>query len=153
MQKLPISITNILGQKCVKLLIGSKVYSLETIYAAGYVFLDKSYIVLNQEDDKYIEVFIVPKKKDSSREELKKLAFQFHEELTNYAHYLSRAKANKGVVEKILQRTLFSASPSLVEESEEREIQGLLNELETDDETKDLITDLKNEKNNSKKTK
>ena len=147
------SLTNVAGRKCAEMSVSSKIYSLETIFAVSYVFLDRSYVLLDEGRAGKVKIFLIPKKKKASGEQIKELALQFYNELANYAHYFSRVKATKGVVEKILQRALFSASPSLVEESEEREIQNLLKELEADEETKDLITGLKNEKDNPKKKK
>ena len=153
MKNKPFFITNIEGRKCVQLLLSPKIYSLDTIFAAGYVFLDRCYLILDEDKNKNIKVIIFPKK-SSKNKDLEKLGMEFYNEVLNYAHYFSRAKATKGVVEKILQRVLFSASPALIEESEEREIQELLKELEKEE--KDLTSDFKefeNEKNNSKKKK
>jgi len=115
----------------VKVSVNPKVYSLQTIYAAGYVFLDRSYILLDRDEKKDIEVYLFPQKK---RQDLKRLGFEFCNELLNYAHYFSRAKANAETVKAIMQRALFSASPGLAEEAEEKEIQDLIKELEEEEE-------------------
>ncbi len=122
----------------VKVTVNPKVYSLQTIYAAGYVFLDRSYILLDQDNKKNIEVYLFPQKRG---QDLKRLGFEFYNELLNYAHYFSRAKANAEAVKAIMQRALFSASPSLAEEAEEKEIQDLIKELEEEEEKgKDELT-------------
>ncbi len=147
MNKDLITITSLAGQKCTRISIDLKVYSLDTVYAAGYVFLDRAYLILDK-GNKKINIFLIPKNK---KENLKKLGMDFSNELLNYAHYYSRAKATKGIVEKILQRALFSAAPGLIEESEEREIEELLKDLEKDEQTKELVKELKNEKKSKSK--
>ena len=129
----------------VKITVNPKVYSLQTVFAAGYVFLDKTYILLDQNSNKDIEVFLFPQKKTQA---LKKLGLEFCNELLNYAHYFSRAKTNADTVKTIMQRALFSASPSLAEESEEQEIQDLIKELEEDEDvpSKDLPKELEETK-------
>jgi len=112
--------------KCVKLYLKEKVYSLYTIYAAGYIFLDKAYIVLDKEKDEII-AYLFPKKQSGN---LKKLGMEFLDELINYAHYSSRAAENAKITKAILQKALFSASPSLVQEAEDKEIEELVKELE-----------------------
>lgn len=155
MPTVPISTTSLANQQAVLIEIDPEVYSLDTVYAASYVFLDKSYVVLDKnKETERIQVFLIPKSEDArnNEESLKELAMKFSDELVNYAHYFSRAEATKGTVEKILQRALFSASPGLIEESEEQEIQELLNEVEEEDGSEDLTQGLKdNEGNNSEK--
>ena len=126
-----IKLGSISKENFVKITVNPKVYSLQTIYAAGYVFLDRSYILLDQDEKKNIEVYLFPQKK---RQDLKRLGFEFCNELLNYSHYFSRAKANAETVKTIMQRALFSASPSLAEEAEEKEIQDLIKELEEEEE-------------------
>ena len=106
--------------------VNLQVYNLQSIYAAGYVFLDKAYILLNHGKDKNVEVHIFSK----SGTELKKLALDFCNELINYAHYFSRVENNSSAIKAIMQRVLFSVNPKFAEEAEEQEIQDLLKELE-----------------------
>jgi len=110
----------------VELRVNSKIYSKETIFAVGYVFLDKAYILLD-EDKKDVVIYVYPQKKT---ENLKKLGLEFCNELLNYAHYFTRVKENADAVKTIMQRALFSAAPTLVQEAEEQEIEDLIKELE-----------------------
>jgi len=116
-------------EEYVELRVDSKIYSKETIFAAGYVYLDKAYILLDSDKEDYI-VYIYPQ---GSTKDLKKLGLEFCNELANYVHYFSRAKDNAEVVKLIMQRALFSAAPSLVQEAEEKEIEDLIKELEEED--------------------
>lgn len=112
-----------------ELVIDGRIYSKENIFAAGYIFLDRAYIILDQDKNKFI-VHIYPRDK---RANLKVLSFDFYNELLNYAHYFSRVKANAAAIKIIMQRALFSAAPSLVEEAQDKEIQELIEQLEEEE--------------------
>jgi len=114
----------------VKVPIKTKVYSLPTVYAAGYVFMDKAYLYLDTEGADQIVAWLRPKGKGVN---LDTLAADFCQELLNYAHYFTSLKANAESVKILLQRALFSAAPSLVQEAEEKEIQDLIKELEAEE--------------------
>jgi len=114
----------------IKLSVDSKVYPLGTIYSAGYVFLDRAYIYLDREKDDKIAVWLLPKNKKESQNNLKG---DFLNELLNYAHYFNSLKANAEAMKMLMQRALFSAAPSLVQESEEKEIEDLIKELEKEE--------------------
>lgn len=116
-----------------KLSVSSKVYSLETIYAAGYLFLDRLYILLDDGAKNKIDIYLYPQ---SGSLDLKKTALEFYNELLNYAHYFTRAKTNAEAVKLILQRALFSVTPQMREEVEEQEINELLKDLEKEDKQK-----------------
>ncbi len=112
-----------------ELRVNSKIYSKEIIFAVGYVFLDKAYILLDRGKDDII-VYLYPQKKSAN---LKTLSLEFCNELMNYAHYFSRSENNAEAIKTIMQRALFSAAPSLVQEAEEKEIEDLIKELEEDE--------------------
>jgi len=113
----------------VELEVNSKVYSKEAVFAAGYIFLDKAYILLDQIKNNIV-VCLYPQDK---KYELKKLGLDFYNELLNYSHYFTRAKTNADAVKSIMQRALFSAAPSLAQEAEDREVQDLIKELEKEE--------------------
>ncbi len=75
-------------------------------------------------------VWLKPKKETK---DLEKLALEFSDELLNYAHYFSTLKINADNMKTLLQRALFSASPSIVKEAEEKEIENLIKELEQEE--------------------
>lgn len=112
-----------------QLRVSEAIYSKQTIYAVGYVFLDKAYILLDK-DGSDIIVYLYPQQQDA---DLKQLCLEFSNELLNYAHYFSRAETNAEAVKMIMQRALFSAAPSLVQEAEEKEIEDLIRELEAEE--------------------
>ncbi len=97
--------------------INTKIYSLETIYQAAYLFLDKVYIFLDGDPSK--EIIVVMKIKDSpdnNSVDLEKIADEFHNELLNQ---LLRAKVNKSnakIREYIVAQALYNAVPNEVDE-------------------------------------
>ncbi len=118
------------GKNWVRLTTDLDVYPLSTVYSASYVFLDRAYIYLDKKKNKTVEIWLFPKDK---KENLDKLGMEFYNELINYAHYFESLKVNGEVVKTLLQRALFSAAPSLVQEAEEREIEELIKELEEEE--------------------
>ncbi len=113
-------------EDCAELRVNSRIYSKETVFAVGYVFLDKVYILLDMDKNDII-IYLYPQEK---KEDLKKLCLEFCNELINYAHYFFRVQQNAEAIKSIMQRALFSAAPSLIEEAEEKEIEDLIRELE-----------------------
>lgn len=107
-----------------------KVYPLQSIHSAGYVFMDRAHVRLEEEKKGTVGVWLKPKK---DKQELEKLALAFSDELLNYAHYFSSLKTNADNMKALLQRALFSASPSIVKEAEEKEIENLIKELEAEE--------------------
>ena len=116
------------NEKYIKLVLKPDVYGLQAVYAASYIFLDRAYILLDQDKNKNIEVYLFSK----NGEDLEKLAKEFGNELINYGHYFSRVENNASTIKTIMQRVLFSVNPKFAEEAEEQEIQELLKELEKD---------------------
>jgi len=117
------------GTKYAALEISQSVYDIKTIQAASYVFLDKAYILLDQNTKNKIEVYLFPK---DARLDPKVCALEFCNELVNYAHYFTRVESNAEVTKTIMQRVLFSVNPKAAEQAEEQEIQDLLKELENE---------------------
>lgn len=116
--------------KYAKIKLNLDVYSLQAIYAAGYIFIDKAYILLNKIKEKEVEVYLFARNKEFN---FKELAMEFYNELLNYSHYFSRVETNSSVIKTIMQRVLFSVNPKFTEEAEEQEIQDLLKELEKEE--------------------
>lgn len=114
----------------VKVPVNTNVYPLQSIHSAGYVFMDRAYVRLDEGARGGVDVWLQPKGKDK---DLDQLALDFSQELLNYAHYFSSLKENAESIKMLLQRALFSASPSLVKEAEEKEIEDLIKELEAED--------------------
>lgn len=114
----------------VKISVDLKAYPLQAVQSAGYVFMDKAHVQIEQEKKDLAAAWLKPKKES---QDLDKLALEFTDELLNYAHYLSSLKLNADNMKTLLQRALFSASPSIVKEAEEKEIENLIKELEAEE--------------------
>jgi len=90
--------------------LNSKVYPLEAIYSASYVFLDRTYIYLDGDPAKKITIFLKGKEKLSNKQ-LKSLFGEFHNELLNYLLRTEIAKRNKQVRDFIVGTALVSSLP------------------------------------------
>jgi len=114
----------------VKVPVDLKVYPLQSVHSSGYVFMDRAHVKLEEEKKDLVAVWLKPKNESL---DLEKLALDFSDELLNYAHYFSSLKTNAENMKVLLQRALFSASPSIVKEAEEKEIENLIKELEAEE--------------------
>ena len=114
----------------VKVLVSLKVYPLQSIHSSGYAFMDRAHVKLEEEKKDQVAIWLKPK---NEKHDLDKLALEFSDELLNYAHYFSSLKANAENMKVLLQRALFSASPSIVKDAEDKEIENLIKELEAEE--------------------
>ena len=87
------------------ILLNPKIYPLEVIYSAGYVFLDRAYVLLD--GDPKTEVIVQLKAKNKS-EDLEKLALDFNNELVSYAVYVVQAARTSEIRKAIVERALLS---------------------------------------------
>lgn len=99
--------------------VNPKIYSLDVVYSASYVLMDKAYIVINGDPEEEIVVEIRPKKGEVSE----KLGRDFNNELINYAVYRSQAEVNKGVKEAIVARALMTNAGEIPEVKAEAKIE------------------------------
>jgi len=109
--------------------VNPKVYPLEAVYSAAYVFMDRAYIVLDGDPEKEILVNI----KLKSGGCLEKIGNEFNNELLNYADYLARAKETKKLREMFLQRAIITNDPAMAEPEEDIDF----DDLEDDDALED----------------
>jgi len=84
--------------------INPKIYSLDVIYSAAYVFLDKAYLLLDGDPETEIIVKLKPKEEYS----LEKLGDEFNNELINYSYYKVQSMKNQRIREAIIQRALLT---------------------------------------------
>ena len=115
--------------------VNPKLYPLDAVYSAAYVFLDRAYVLLDGDPKKEVIVKLMPKEKH----DLKKLGGEFFNELINYADYNKRAKETKSIREMLLQRALITNDPSVLQEGGE-ELDKVMGELD-DDEDSDYLED------------
>ncbi|MBW2979897.1 hypothetical protein KY360_00590 [Candidatus Woesearchaeota archaeon] len=113
-------------ENCCLISINPKIYPLDAIYSAAYVFLDKSYVLLDGDPKEKITVELRPKEK----QDLEKLGREFNNELLNYAQYKKQAELNKEIRQVLLQRALLTSETSpardtLPKEGEEEPLEEL----------------------------
>ena len=123
------------GDDSVILNINAKLYALETVYSAAYVFLERAYVLLDGDAEKEIQVILKPKLKLKENEDLEKLGGEFFNELINYSDYKARAKETKNIREMLLQRAMITNDPSILQDYDDNEFKEILEEL--DDELDD----------------
>ncbi len=91
-----------------KITLNLKVYPLEAIYQACYVFLDRAYIFLDSLSSKKVLVSLKGKEK-LSQKQLESLKGEFLNELLNSSLRLEVAKRNRKIREAIIGQALMSA--------------------------------------------
>jgi len=85
--------------------INPKIYPLEVIYSAAYMFLDKAYIIIDGNPE--TEIIVTMKaKKGMNKSELEKIGLNFHNELINYSVYVVQAARNNDIRKAIVERAL-----------------------------------------------
>jgi len=110
--------------------INPKIYPLDVVYSATYVFLDKAYILIDGNPKKEILVELKPKDKKNIS-----IGEEFNNELLNYANHKMFFEKNKDIRNAIIQRALITNDPSVLESKDKKEIlkkagQNLLDSLE-----------------------
>lgn len=83
-------------------------YSLEAVYKAAYIFVDRAYIFLDSRSSKKVTVFLKGKKKLSSKK-LEDLKGEFLNELLNCTLRVRVAARNKKIREMMVGQALISA--------------------------------------------
>lgn len=100
-------------------ILDTRIYPLDTVYAAGYVMMDDAYVLLEEpdkEDEEYkVRINIISKsnKKDKARDKSENedqidMKERFYEELLNYAVYKIVSERNEKIRQTIIQRLLLT---------------------------------------------
>ena len=97
--------------------VNPKVYPLEAVYGASYVFLDRAYIFLEGDPKKEIRVRLKAKE-ETGKGRLKDLIGEFQNELLNYALRNEISKRNAKIREYIVAQALFASNPEEFKEPE-----------------------------------
>lgn len=91
--------------------LNSQLYSLEAIYSAAYVFIDRAYVYLDGNPTKEIIVSLKGKEK-LNKKQLESLAGEFRNELLNYLLRVEVARHNQKIREYIVATALVSSLPT-----------------------------------------
>jgi His-Xaa-Ser system protein HxsD len=104
------------GSGSVIIKLQPKIYSLDVIYSAAYVFMDRVYIILDGDPEKEIIVKLKAKKS----EDMEKLSGEFYNELVNYSVYKKQVEKNSGIRQMIVERALLTNMAPAREPEEEK---------------------------------
>ena len=99
-----------MGKNSETILLNPKLYSLDVIYGACYVFIDRAYILLDGDAKKTIKVFIKGKNK-LSKKSLNALAGEFENELLNYAFRERLNKSSRKIRDYTIEKALAIPEP------------------------------------------
>ena len=92
------------------ILVDCDIYSLDAVYGASYVFLEKAYIRLQKGKGSNVEI-ILKSREPINKSAIDKLGDEFMNELLNFSLKSQIAKNNKKIREYIVGRALASALP------------------------------------------
>ena len=81
--------------------VNPKIYPLDVIFSAAYIFTDKNYIILDGNPEEEIIVEIKPKEDIYGME---KIAMEFNNELINYSSYAIQLMRNAHLREHIIHK-------------------------------------------------
>ena len=93
--------------------LNSKLYSLEAVYGAAYVFLDRAYVYLEEAPKSKIKVTLKGKSRLTGKG-LEILKDEFLNELLNFSLREQISKSNKKIREYIVARALSAASAAVI---------------------------------------
>lgn len=89
--------------------LNPKLYSLDVVFSAAYIFTEKCYVLLDGDPLQEIMVELKPKSQDM---DLKAIGREFNNELINYANYDLQFKRNARLREIFLQRIMLTNLPA-----------------------------------------
>lgn len=84
--------------------VNPKIYSLDVVYYAAYVLMDRAYVILGGDPERNILVELKPK----DDIDLEILGREFNNELLNYSVYMKQSERNQRLREAILGRVLMT---------------------------------------------
>ena len=96
--------------------LNSKIYPLEVILSACYVFIDRAFIFLDGDFKKDLIKVSIKGKRGLSEKQLEWLRGEFMNELLHCALRYKISKSNKKIREYIIGRAIYSALPTKSEE-------------------------------------
>lgn len=82
--------------------VNPKIFPLEVVYSAAYMFLDRAFVIID--GDPQTEILVQLKAKDKTN--LAEMALEFHNELVNYAVYVVQAARTSEIRTAIIQSAL-----------------------------------------------
>jgi len=102
-----------------------RIYPLDVVYSAAYVFIEKAYILLDGDPNKKIFVELRLKTKTGKKNQLEELGRDFLNELLNYGFYKKHSDKNRIIRETLLQTSLFANTQDNSEKDEFEELEEI----------------------------
>jgi His-Xaa-Ser system protein HxsD len=101
------------GSACLE--VDAKVYPLDALYGAAYVFIDRCYVFLEKPAEDRFRVTLSPKKGDAAEAALTAMAGEFANELLSCAWRQKITEANRAQIESVTMQAIAGAMgpPSL----------------------------------------
>jgi len=106
-----------------EILVNQRLYPLEVIYSAAYIYLDRCYVLLDRHDKNTVSVRLRAKP-ECGKKEFASIVGEFENELLNQALRRKIAQRTEGVREAIIHRALFSALPESLDLSLDDDDEG-----------------------------
>lgn len=94
--------------KDVKIKLDEKIYSLQVIYGAAYVFIDRAYIFISIDNNGKISVRF-RSKNNTLKNDIEKIVGEFENELLSYALRVELLNKTKKIREMIIEKALYSS--------------------------------------------
>ena len=88
------------AENSVLVTVNPKIYPLEIVYSAAYVFIDRAYVLIDGDPEK--EILVDLKLKETGN--LEELGREFNNELVNYAVYAVQSARTQGVRDALVHK-------------------------------------------------
>lgn len=115
------------GKNGVIISVNPKIYPLDIIFSAAYIFIDKAYVIVDGDLEEEIMVQLRPKDKNTN---LEILGREFNNELINYSFYAAQTNKNMELRTAVIQRAFLTSAQEPVEPSTEELVEAPEEELE-----------------------
>ena len=104
----PIELTYLLTERSVAFNVDETVFSLDAVYGAAYLFVDRCWIFLTRPSDGVVGVSLKSKSEEVSEAELDELAGEFSNELLNQAIRVQIGESTATLREYMIARAFFT---------------------------------------------
>ncbi len=101
--------------------INSKIYPLEIVYSAAYVFIDRAYVIIDGDPEDKLIVELKLKEKGN----LDELGREFNNELVSYAVYVIQSARTQGVRDALVEKVFSTNTEKSAPETEDDEFEGM----------------------------
>ena len=107
--------------------LNPSVYNLQMCYATAYPFMDRVWVLFDGDPSREIVITAIRK---NPALDLDRFSLDFFNELLSITNYFTQFEINRDVVNAVLQRALFSASPGTAADAQAAEIDKIISEVD-----------------------